>query len=330
MKGEGAETTTMTTTNAGGLPELERKITTVEEFLPVRERYRAAGTRLVCTNGCFDLLHAGHLQSLTQARAQGDKLLVLVNADASVRSLKTPDRPLVDEQNRARLLAALACVDHVVIFAGERCDRVLAAVKPDVYTKGADYTLATLNQDERRAVEENGGEIRFIPLVPGLSTSNLVKKIRRSDPEKILSAAFSFLRNEQGEVLLVRNCYEGHKIRWGLPGGGQLRGESLTATAVREAQEETGLEIRIERYVGLIERINPNGIHLLCHQFAAAIVGGALQVRPDEEQVIGAEYFTAAKIRDWPEKILGREYVYRYAAGDPNYPRYVNMGEDEE
>lgn len=314
----------------GAMPEWESKITTLEEFLPVRARYRAAGTRLVCTNGCFDLLHAGHLQSLWQARAQGDKLLVLLNADPSVRSLKTPDRPLVDEQNRARLLAALACVDHVLIFEGARCDRVLAAVQPDVYTKGADYTLETLNQDERRAVEGHGGEIRFIPLVPGLSTSNLVKKIRRTDPEKILSAAFSFLRNAAGEILLVRNCYEGHKIRWGLPGGGQLRGEPLEATAVREAQEETGLVIRPERYVGLIERINPHGIHLLCHQFAAAIVGGALQVRPDEEQVIGAEYFSAEKIRAWPEKILGREYVYRYAVGAPDYPRYVNMGEDEE
>lgn len=310
--------------------DLDQKIVTLEEFLPIRTAYRAARTRLVCTNGCFDLLHAGHLQSLTLARAQGDKLLVLLNADASVRSLKTPDRPLVDENNRARLLAALACVDHVLIFNDPRCDRVLAAVQPDVYVKGADYTLATLNQDERRAVEGHGGEIRFIPLVPGLSTSNLVKKIRRTDPEKILSAAFSFLRDAQGRILLVRNCYEGHKIRWGLPGGGQLRGEPLEATAIREAREETGLEIRPERYVGLIERINPTGIHLLCHQFAATVVGGELQVRPDEEQVIGAEYFTAAQIRALPEKVLGREYVYRYASGDPDYPRYVNMREDEE
>ena len=305
------------------------KIVTLEEFLPLRARYRAEGIKLACTNGCFDLLHAGHLQSLRQARAQGDKLLVLVNADASVKTLKAPERPFVDENNRAEMLAALEFVDHVLIFSDSRCDRVLAAIQPDVYTKGADYTLETLNQDERRAVEAGGGEIRFIPLVPGLSTSNLVKKIRRSDPEKILSAVFSFLKNDAGEILLVRNRYE-NKIRWGLPGGGQLRNEPLEQTAIREAKEETGLDIRPDRYVGLIERINPAGIHLLCHQFASTVTGGTLYVRPDEEHVIGAEYFSAAKIRDWKEKILGREYIYRYAVNDPQYPRYVNMREDEE
>ncbi|MDR0868112.1 MAG: NUDIX domain-containing protein [Planctomycetota bacterium] len=304
------------------------KITTLAEILRMRENLRRDRRKLVCTNGCFDLLHRGHLQSLTQAANAGDVLLVLVNADSSVQSLKSPDRPFVGEDDRAALLAALAPVDFVVVFHDRRCDRILAAVEPDVYVKSADYTLATLDPAERAAVEKHGGKIVFAPLVAGLSTSNLVKKIRRSDPEKITAAAFSFLKNPAGEILLVRNRYD-DKIRWGLPGGGQIRGESLTAAVVREAREETGLDLRIDGYVGLLERINPR-LHLHCHQFAATVVGGELRIDPREEHVIDAAYFSAAKIRDWREPIMGREYLRRYAENAATYPRYVQMGEDEE
>lgn len=303
---------------------------TLEEFLPLRVQLRKDGVRLVWTNGCFDLLHAGHLQSLRLAREQGDALVVGLNADSSVRSIKNPDRPFVGERDRATLLCGLAAVDYVLIFPEPRCDGILAQVQPDIMVKGADYTIETLDQKERAAVEGNGGEIRFIPLVPGLSTSNLVKKIRRSDPEKIMSGAFAFIRDEVGRLLLVANNYT-DGLCWGLPGGGHNRGERLEETIVREAHEETGLEVRVTRYCGLIERISPEAnLHLLCHQFEAEATGGKLFVRPNEEHVIEARYCTPAEIAALPEPVLGRKYILQYLADPAAYPALINMGAGEE
>lgn len=303
---------------------------TLAEFLPVRRELRERGVKLVWTNGCFDLLHAGHLQSLRLAREQGDALLVGLNSDASVRDLKNPDRPFVGERDRAAMLCALAAVDYVVIFGDKRCDGILEQVRPDIMVKGADYTLQTLNQEERAAVERHGGEIRFIPLVPGLSTTNLVKKIRRCDPEKVMSGAFAFIRDEKGRLLLVANNYS-EGVRWGLPGGGHNRGERLEETVVREAREETGLEVRVRRYCGLIERISPElNLHLLCHQFEAEAVGGTLHVRPDEEHVIEARYCTPDEIRAIAQPVLGRKYILQYLENPAAYPSLINMGEGEE
>ena len=140
---------------------------------------RASGKRLVVTNGCFDLLHLGHVTYLETARHQGDALLVGLNGDASVRQLKGPERPVTPEDDRAAVLAALESVNGVCIFGEQTATRFLAAAQPDVYVKGGDYTLDTLNQDERRAVEQTGGRIVIIPVVPGKSTTATLKKIMR-------------------------------------------------------------------------------------------------------------------------------------------------------
>lgn len=144
-----------------------------------RSQQRAAGRRVVVTNGCFDLLHAGHVSYLEAARALGDVLLIGLNGDESVRQLKGASRPVVPEVDRARVLAALGCVDAVCVFPEVRAIRFLGHVQPDIYVKGGDYTLETINQNERRAVESHGGRIAFIPFLPGRSTSGLLTKIQK-------------------------------------------------------------------------------------------------------------------------------------------------------
>jgi rfaE bifunctional protein nucleotidyltransferase chain/domain len=148
------------------------------ETLPEwRAAVRASGKRLVVTNGCFDLLHVGHATYLETARQQGDALLVGVNGDAAVRQLKGPDRPLNPEDDRAAVLAALESVDGVCIFVEATATRFLAAARPDIYVKGGDYTLDTLNPEERHMVEQAGGKIVIVPCVPGKSTTALLEKI---------------------------------------------------------------------------------------------------------------------------------------------------------
>jgi len=144
-----------------------------------RAAMRAGGKKLVVTNGCFDLLHLGHVTYLENGRNLGDALLVGLNSDESVRELKGENRPVNGEADRAAVLAALESVDAVCIFTDRSATRFLAAAKPDVYLKGGDYTLESLNQEERRAVEEAGGRIALIPFVPGKSTTELLKKISR-------------------------------------------------------------------------------------------------------------------------------------------------------
>lgn len=141
-----------------------------------REAMRRAGRRVVATNGCFDLLHVGHATYLETARSLGDVLLVGVNGDASVRALKGPARPVNAEQDRAQLVAALASVDAVCVFPEASAAEFLRAAQPDVWAKGGDYTLETLNQNERRLVEAAGGRIGFIPFVPGKSTTALIAR----------------------------------------------------------------------------------------------------------------------------------------------------------
>ncbi len=153
------------------------RVMDLETALQYRESLRKEGKKLVITNGCFDLLHRGHASYLAAARECGDALLVLVNSDASVRALKGPTRPVVDEYSRAFLLASLRAVDAAVIFDNSRCDRELAVLKPDVYVKAGDYTLETLNPDERAVLQEAGTEIVFMPFVAGFSTTGTLKKI---------------------------------------------------------------------------------------------------------------------------------------------------------
>ena len=135
---------------------------------------RAAGARVVFTNGCFDILHAGHVRYLTAARAQGDVLILGLNSDASVRRLKGETRPVNSEADRAEVVGALASVDYVVIFGEDTAEELIAKVQPAVYAKGGDYTLETL--PEARIVESYGGEVAFIPLVEGKSTTNIIAR----------------------------------------------------------------------------------------------------------------------------------------------------------
>ena len=144
-----------------------------------RAAMRASGRKLVVTNGCFDLLHVGHVTYLDTARGYGEALLVGLNSDDSTRQLKGEGRPVNPEADRALVLAALESVSGVCIFAEKTATRFLAAAQPDVYVKGGDYTLDTLDQDERRAVESSGGKIVIIPFVPGKSTTGLLQKIAR-------------------------------------------------------------------------------------------------------------------------------------------------------
>jgi D-glycero-beta-D-manno-heptose 1-phosphate adenylyltransferase len=142
-----------------------------------RSALRQEGRRLVVTNGCFDLLHAGHVRYLQAARNLGDALLVGVNGDDAVRVLKGPSRPLNPAEDRALVIAALGCVDAVYIFPEARATTFLTYSLPDIYVKGGDYTLETLNVEERQVVEQGGGRIHLLPLVPGKSTTRLVNKI---------------------------------------------------------------------------------------------------------------------------------------------------------
>ena len=158
--------------------DTRKKILTVEEFEAWRGTCRARGHTLVVTNGCFDILHAGHVAYLEQARSLGDALLIGLNGDASVRELKGAGRPLNPELDRARVLAGLACVDGVLIFPEKRAARFLAEARPDVYVKGGDYTLESLDSDERRAVEAVGGRIAFIAFLEGRSTTKILEKAR--------------------------------------------------------------------------------------------------------------------------------------------------------
>jgi rfaE bifunctional protein nucleotidyltransferase chain/domain len=139
-----------------------------------RERARPASGTLVATGGCFDLLHAGHVRMLEQARALGDRLVVCLNSDASVARLKGPDRPLVGERDRADVLAALACVDEVVIFEEDEPSQVLRRLRPDIWVKGGDYALGDL--PEAATLAEWGGQAVLVPYVSGHSTTALIGK----------------------------------------------------------------------------------------------------------------------------------------------------------
>ena len=153
------------------------KILSREPMLAERERLRAAGRRLVFTNGVFDLLHVGHVRYLTQARALGDVLVVAINSDRTVRELKGSSRPVFDQAERAEILAALRVVDYVTIFDDVSPRSLIAELLPDVLVKGGDYDLAQIHG--REEVEAAGGKVVSLPFVEGSSTTALIQKINR-------------------------------------------------------------------------------------------------------------------------------------------------------
>jgi rfaE bifunctional protein nucleotidyltransferase chain/domain len=158
---------------------MNQKILSLPALKQRADEMRQAGQRLVLTNGCFDLLHVGHVRYLQQARQLGDALVVAVNGDESVRALKGTGRPLNSDGDRAEILAALECVDLVTIFPDVRATEVINAIRPAIYVKGGDYTPESLNKEEVAALNEVGAEIKTLPLVPGKSTTSLIDKMRR-------------------------------------------------------------------------------------------------------------------------------------------------------
>jgi len=155
------------------------KLIEYTELASWREGLARLGGKLVVTNGCFDLLHLGHATYLEAARQQGTTLLVGVNSDSAVRALKGEGRPLNSEMDRALVVAALESVSYVTIFPDVRATEFLARAKPNVYVKGGDYTLDTLDQNERRVVESSGGQIILLPVVSGKSTTSLLERAKK-------------------------------------------------------------------------------------------------------------------------------------------------------
>ncbi len=140
---------------------------------------RAGGQKIVFTNGCFDILHAGHVRYLTKARSYGDCLVLGLNSNASVRRLKGPSRPINSELDRAEVVGALKAVDYVVLFGEQTAETLIGKVKPAVYAKGGDYTLDTL--PEAKIVQAYGGRVEFIDMVAGRSTTNVIAKIKAEE-----------------------------------------------------------------------------------------------------------------------------------------------------
>lgn len=153
------------------------KVKQRQELAALLQSHRQAGTRIVFTNGCFDLMHVGHTRYLQAAKDLGDLLVVAVNSDASVKSLnKAPDRPIVSEAQRAEVVAALGSVDYVILFNEPDPQSLIAALQPDVLVKGGDWAVERIVG--REIVEARGGVVRTIPLVPGVSTTSLIQRIR--------------------------------------------------------------------------------------------------------------------------------------------------------
>ncbi|MCS7050010.1 MAG: adenylyltransferase/cytidyltransferase family protein [Thermomicrobium sp.] len=160
------------------------RVVGLADLHPLAERLRAAGKRIVLTNGHFELLHVGHLRYLQAARRLGDVLVVAVNDDASTRRRKGPTRPLVPADERAELLAGLACVDYVTIFPDDTAERIVEALRPHVYVKGGDYGLTPeeiaqgkQSLPEAELVSRLGGQVVLVPFVPDRSTTGLVQRI---------------------------------------------------------------------------------------------------------------------------------------------------------
>ena len=151
------------------------KIVSRAALARISRRMARDGKRLVLTNGCFDLLHSGHVRLLARARRLGDALAVAVNSDSSVRKIKGPGRPIVGEKERAEILAALEAVDYVVLFREETPERLIRAVRPRVLVKGGDWGRSRIVG--RRTVEADGGEVRVLPLRKGISTTRIIRRI---------------------------------------------------------------------------------------------------------------------------------------------------------
>ncbi len=163
------------------MEDLPSYISAPEAIAAWRDELDREGRRVVFTNGCFDLLHAGHVRYLKEARALGDALVVALNGDASVRALKGEGRPVNGVEDRAEILCALRSVDRVVVFDEPRVTRLIEQIRPHIYTKGGDYTVESLNAEERSALEQVGAQIAILSLVEGRSTSATLRKLASAE-----------------------------------------------------------------------------------------------------------------------------------------------------
>jgi D-glycero-beta-D-manno-heptose 1-phosphate adenylyltransferase len=159
---------------------VKEKILSLEQLATKSRQLRSTGKRVVATNGCFDILHVGHVRYLAAARKLGDMLVVGLNGDNSVRQLKGEGRPVNPEQDRAEVLAALESVDYVTIFPELRATNFLRAAQPSIYAKGGDYTADTLDPEERAVLAKFGTKIEIIPFEQGYSTSQLLTRIGKA------------------------------------------------------------------------------------------------------------------------------------------------------
>ena len=157
---------------------IPKKLFTIDRACVERERLRNIGKKVVLTNGCFDLLHVGHVSSLESARALGDSLWTALNSDKSTKKLKGDSRPIFSEKERAYMLSALEVIDGIFIFDGNRLIDEILQFKPDIYVKSGDYTLDNLDPSEHKALGSVGAEIKFVPFVPGFSPTSILRKIK--------------------------------------------------------------------------------------------------------------------------------------------------------
>ena len=159
-------------------PDPQTKIVTLARLLALRAEWRRQGRIVVWTNGCFDVLHVGHIRNLHAAAQQGDVLVVGINSDASVRRIKGASRPVIEQDERAELLASLACVDYVLIFEEDTVIPVLSRLQPEIHCKGAEYAPPNGKfVPEADTVRAYGGEIRYMPQIPNRSTSAIIRRI---------------------------------------------------------------------------------------------------------------------------------------------------------
>ena len=159
---------------------IQHKILTLETLVTWRDNLRNSGKKLAATNGCFDILHAGHVNYLQAARHEADALIVGINSDRSVSQLKGPSRPIHTENDRAAIIAALESVDGVFIFDELRATTFLELAQPDVYIKGGDYAVEELPEEERQTIAKIGGYIKVLGLIPGKSSSDIAQRILES------------------------------------------------------------------------------------------------------------------------------------------------------
>ncbi|MDZ7265342.1 MAG: adenylyltransferase/cytidyltransferase family protein [candidate division KSB1 bacterium] len=155
------------------------KVITFQQLLQLMQKARSTGNKIAWTNGCFDIIHVGHVDYLEKSKSYADLLIVGLNSDVSVKKLKGELRPIFSQADRARVLAAIEYVDHIIIFDEPSPIDYIRTLQPDFYIKGGDYTIDTIDQTERRAVEAYGGRIVLLPMVPGVSTSVVVEKIKQ-------------------------------------------------------------------------------------------------------------------------------------------------------